>query len=235
MAEDRVGPVAVVDVVVDDRDALEPELAPRHTRGDGDAVEEAETHRLVAQRVMSRRAHEREAAAQRRLDRSAGGERCGFEGRLRRDGVGGQPRMTADRADVREVFGAVAEQQLVLGRGAALAPVREVLEQDPEPLFRFGMRARRVQMRERGVGQDVDRTISSSSSSDAPPARARPSEVTEQRSVRPRAARAGREPGELEQPLDVLVAQLEGGAVDTASLSQARRRARRASRSRDGR
>ena len=75
---------------------------------------------------------------------------------------------------LREVLRAVAEQQLVFGCGSALAPVGEVLEQDGEPLLRLGVRARRVQVRERGVGQDVDRTVSSSSSSDTPPARARP-------------------------------------------------------------
>ena len=68
----------------------------------------------------------------------------------------------------------VAEEQLVLRCGAAFAPVREALEQDREPLALFGMLARLVQAGERGMGQDVDRTVSSSSSSVAPPARARP-------------------------------------------------------------
>ena len=77
-------------------------------------------------------------------------------------------------AQAREVLWAVAEQQLIVGRRTALGPVREVLEQDGEPLLRFGMCTRGVQARERRVGQDVDRTVSSSSSSDAPPARARP-------------------------------------------------------------
>jgi hypothetical protein len=72
------------------------------------------------------------------------------------------------------VLCAVAEQQLLFGGRATLGPVREVLEQDGKPLLRFGVRARRVEVREPRVGQDVDRTVSSSSSSGTPPARASP-------------------------------------------------------------
>ena len=79
-----------------------------------------------------------------------------------------------DRADPRDLLGAVAEQQLLLGRGAALAPVGEVLEENREPRLRLGVRARPVQVRERRMGQELDRTVSSSSSRDAPRARERP-------------------------------------------------------------
>jgi hypothetical protein len=73
------------------------------------------------------------------------------------------------------VLGGVAEQELLLGRRAADARVGEVLQQDGEPLRPFGVMTGGVEARERRVGQDVDRTISSSSSSDATPGRARPS------------------------------------------------------------
>ena len=68
----------------------------------------------------------------------------------------------------------MAEEQLVFGRCAALRPVGEVLEEDGQPLSALGVLAGRVQARERGVGQDVDRMVSSSSLSDALPDRARP-------------------------------------------------------------
>jgi hypothetical protein len=50
-----------------------------------------------------------------------------------------------------------------------------VLEKHREPLGPFGMDAGGVEARERRVRQDVDRTISSSSASEATPGRARPS------------------------------------------------------------
>ena len=54
--EDRLRAVAVVDVEVDDRDALEAELALRRARRDRDVVEQAEAHRPVGQRVVARAA-----------------------------------------------------------------------------------------------------------------------------------------------------------------------------------
>ena len=47
VAEDVLRAVAVVDVPVDDRHALEPELGLRRARRDRDVVEEAEPHRAV--------------------------------------------------------------------------------------------------------------------------------------------------------------------------------------------
>gem|GEM_PF-4698320 len=74
-----------------------------------------------------------------------------------------------------DVLGRVAELQLGLGRGTPLARPGKPLEQDGEPLRPLGMMARRMQLRESGMAQEVDRTISSSSPSDATPGRARPS------------------------------------------------------------
>jgi hypothetical protein len=73
------------------------------------------------------------------------------------------------------MLGGVAEQELVLGRRATYARVGEMLQQDGQSLRAFGMVAGGVEARERRVRQDVDRTISSSSSTDATPGRARPS------------------------------------------------------------
>ncbi len=66
-AEDCLGAVPVVHVVVDDRDPREPELRLRVARRDRHVVEHAEPHRLVGERVVAGRANEREAAAIDRL------------------------------------------------------------------------------------------------------------------------------------------------------------------------
>ena len=121
------------------------------------------------------RAHEREAAAESGLDRRAGRERRRLPRRLGADGVVVEPLRRVERAHSRDVLGGVAGAQLVLVRRAALGPVREVLQQHGDPLGPLRVVAGRVQARERRVRQEVDRTIWSSSSSDAAPARARPS------------------------------------------------------------
>ena len=123
---------------------------------------------------MSWRAHEGEAAAERRLDRRARRDGRRLVGRGRSDGVGSDPRAAGKRMNASEVLRGVAEEQLLLGRRAALGPLGEVLEEDREPLAPLGVLACRVQAGESGVRQEVDRMVSSSSSSDAPPDRARP-------------------------------------------------------------
>jgi hypothetical protein len=59
----------------------------------------------------------------------------------------------------------VDERDLLRGRGAAIAGAFEPGQQDGEPLLALRMVPGRMEARERGVGQDVDRTISLSSSS----------------------------------------------------------------------
>jgi hypothetical protein len=125
--------------------------------------------------MMARRPNEREAAVQRSLDRRSDGERRRLERRLRRDRVAVEPRAALDRADAIDVLLRVAEQELLLGRGASLGPFGEAREQNLEPLPALGVCARRVQARERWVRQEVDRTSSCSSSRVAPFLRARPS------------------------------------------------------------
>ena len=106
--------------------------------------------------VVAGRAHEREAAAQRRLDRRARRERGGLERRRRADSVAVEPETVLDRADELHVLGRVAEQQLVDRRRAALAPDVLVGEQHLEPFGSLRMPAGRVQPRHCGVRQDVD-------------------------------------------------------------------------------
>src|SRR4029450_5387471 len=53
VAKDRLRPVPVMDVPVDDRDSFDPERILRGARRDGDVVEETEPHRATRQRVVS--------------------------------------------------------------------------------------------------------------------------------------------------------------------------------------
>ena len=82
LPEDRLRAVPVVDVPVDDRHPLRPELCLRRAGGDRDVVEEAEAHRAVGGRVMAGRPDDRERTARGRLDRRARGKEGGVVGRL---------------------------------------------------------------------------------------------------------------------------------------------------------
>jgi hypothetical protein len=91
--EDGLGPVAVVDVEVDD----DHPLAPFGQGGGphGDVVDHAETHRLLGQGVVSRRpgGHERSVALARRQgvdggQHAAGGQQCRVPRPRSHDGVG---------------------------------------------------------------------------------------------------------------------------------------------------
>src|SRR5207302_7672548 len=116
LPEDRLRSVAVVDVPVEDRDTAESELGLRVASGDGDVVEQAETHRLVGRRVMAGRAREREAAALRGGDRSAGSEQGGLEARLGGEGVPVEPGRLPDRPDSLDVVIGVAAEDRLLRR-----------------------------------------------------------------------------------------------------------------------
>jgi hypothetical protein len=65
--------VAVVDIEVDDGDALEAAPAHGMTGGDGDVVEEAEAHSPVRHRVVSRRPHQAEGAVDIAVEHGVGG------------------------------------------------------------------------------------------------------------------------------------------------------------------
>ena len=61
VVEDRLGPVAVVHVPVDDRDALREAGPAQCDRGDRDVVEQAETRGATCRCVVAGRARHREA------------------------------------------------------------------------------------------------------------------------------------------------------------------------------
>ena len=133
-------PVAVVDVEVDDRDALERRVRLRDARGDRDVVEEAEAHRAVrrarggraAARARSRRVAPprspcpRRAAPPRTLVSDAGVSRVEPGRRVDRRGC-------ARRSAAR-----VAAEDLAPRSPPALAPVGNALEQRREPLRPLG-------------------------------------------------------------------------------------------------
>ena len=85
--EDRLRPVAVVDVPVEDRHPLDAELRLRPPRRDRNVVEEAEPHRAVPQGVVPRGTDDGETATPDRLDGSAGGQQSRFVARRRADRV----------------------------------------------------------------------------------------------------------------------------------------------------
>ena len=87
--ENILGAVAVVHVEIHNRNALDP-ACQRVRRADGDMVEQAETHRRVARRVMAGRAHRAERARGSAVDccidcraHRAGGAQCRLK-RIRR-------------------------------------------------------------------------------------------------------------------------------------------------------
>jgi hypothetical protein len=103
-----------------------------------------------------------------------GRERRSLERRRARDRIAVEPRPPRHVLDPRDVLARVAEKELVVARRAPLARIREALGENGEPLRTLRMVTGRVQARERRVRQDVDRAIRSSSSSDVPLLRARP-------------------------------------------------------------
>ena len=126
---ERLGAVAVVHIPIDDQHPVEAVLLPRVVRRAGDASENAETHRAVAQRVMTRRAHRAEAPVIRsgcgEIDSHEDGarrRRRGVPAPLARDRIGVETasagrRNRSDRLDVRRI---VAERQLLGRRVPAL-------------------------------------------------------------------------------------------------------------------
>src|SRR5581483_6189096 len=102
-------------------DALDPELSLRGARRDRDVVEDAEAHRAVAQGVVAGRAHEREPAPERGLDRRARGERGRLVGRVGRNGVAVEPQPRLEVANAGDVSGLVTQLELRLRREPALA------------------------------------------------------------------------------------------------------------------
>ena len=107
VAEDLLGAVPVVDVPVDDRDALDAELGLRVAGGDRDVVEDAEAHRRVPAahggpggRTSAKPPRSTAAIAE------PGGEERRLERRPGRDRVAVEPGRLAQRPDLRDVLAA---------------------------------------------------------------------------------------------------------------------------------
>ena len=124
----------------------------------GDVVEEAEAHRAFGQRVVAGRPDEREAAAERSLDRGPGRERRGLER---------SSRCRSCRRRATRLLGRRAPARRARRCGRGEAPPRSRARPSLQMCWcssstasrsgRSGMVARRVEPRERRMRQDVDR------------------------------------------------------------------------------
>ena len=124
--DDVLGAVAVMDVEVDDRDPLEAAHVERMARRDGDVVEEAEAHRLLARRVVAGRAHGAEGVVDLAVDDRVGGGDGGAGGAQHRvQGAGRSDRVGVERAQL-AVGGDALEHVAQLGDVAAAVGVAEV-------------------------------------------------------------------------------------------------------------
>jgi hypothetical protein len=119
--EDGLRSVAVVDVPVDDRDPLRL-VGPRRDR---DAVDEAEAHLAVRERVVSRRPDEREASCARGLDRCAGREQRRLPRRLRGDRARVEPDRLAQCSESVQVLARVTAKNVVESGRRGLHEARE--------------------------------------------------------------------------------------------------------------
>jgi hypothetical protein len=155
--EEMLRAVAVMQVPVDDADAADTRRAQRR-RGDGNVVEEAETHRARVLGVMARRTHERKAIRDlagtdglAEVDEPAGGEARGVVRvrRRRRVGVEHDVRVPRARRHARDVARVVDARELGVGRRPR-ADAREPrgvpppIEQDAQAIRPLGMSAARI-------------------------------------------------------------------------------------------
>ena len=135
------------------------ELALREARRDRGVVEEAEAHRPVRQRVVSRRAGEGEASELHRLDRGAGRQQRRLVGGLRADRVRveqGRVSARGDDAHRLDVVDVVHGGELGDRRRAGLDEVRIGVVERPDALLAFGMAAGRVRLGERPMADERD-------------------------------------------------------------------------------
>ncbi len=156
LEEGVLGAVAVMDVVVEDGDALGAPLSEQPGGGDGDVVEQAEAHRLGGRGVVAGRAHQTECVTRPAgadgvgcLDKGAHGAQCGVERAGRHRGVGVDPPTLAgtELADERHVGGCMHELERGVVRGLGLevrhalpeAAGLQRLDDGREPLRALGM------------------------------------------------------------------------------------------------
>ena len=120
--DDVFGAVAMVHIEVDDGDALEAAHVERMAGCDGDVVEEAEAHRLVAGRVVAGRPHRAEGVLDGAVDdrvgrrhRCAGGAHGGRPGARRGHRVGVEGARAAARGDAFEQIAKLADVAALVG------------------------------------------------------------------------------------------------------------------------
>jgi hypothetical protein len=141
-------------VDVDDRDARDAELGLRVPGGDCDVVEDAEPHPALPESVMPGRAHEREPASLRGLDRAAGGERRRLPRRRTCIRVRIEHDVDIAGLDRAHVLLRVHPLELLTRGGPALGEPGETLVQDGEPLRQLDMIV--VRSMERGQSRMPD-------------------------------------------------------------------------------
>ena len=125
VAEQRLGAVAVMDVEVDDGDALQTELVLRVAGGDRDVAEDAEAHRLRLERVVPWRSHEREPPDLHGSDRTACGEERRFARGRHPVRVRIEPHLGVDGLDRGDVAGRVDTADLLPRRGRSVHVLRK--------------------------------------------------------------------------------------------------------------
>ena len=212
----------MVDVPVDDRDALDPELRLRVARRDRGVSEDAEPHRPVPERVVAGRADQREAADLDRTDRASGREKPGFPGGGLRERVAIEPRLLLERRDPVDVLRLVrAFDRLATGRGAFLLGVEGGQEAE-EPFLALGMMvmAGPVQMRHRRMADGLDAQTSRSRRArrSTPSASAATAPASQSGSVRERRKRCGWVEGcDLEEDPELSCSASNRPAVSIAS------------------
>ena len=107
---------------------------------------------------MTRWPHEREAAGIGGIDGAPRAEERGLPRRRAGDRVAVEPRLRPEARKEIEVRGAVDAADLLPGCGRALAGAAHCVEQEGESLFALGVPvpARRVEVAERRVGDQLD-------------------------------------------------------------------------------
>ena len=126
VAEQRLGAIAVMDVEVDDGDALETERVLRVTGGDRDVAEDAEAHRLRLERMVARRSYEREAPDLHGSDRTACGQKRRFARGRHSVRVRIEPHLGVDALDRSDVARRVDTADLLPRRGRSVHVSREM-------------------------------------------------------------------------------------------------------------
>ena len=121
-------------------------------RRDRHVVDEAEAHRPPGECVVPGRPDEREAAAVDGLERDPGRERRRLPRRLRADGVGVELNRAVDRLQQLQVAVLVDSRKLLVRR----FPLDELALEHEQPVGALGVVARRVQVSEDRVRQELD-------------------------------------------------------------------------------